>query len=114
VKDEIKDKWIAALESGQYKQATEALNINNEKFCCLGVLCELAHQEGVVSKNPPLHDCTAYRYGDRDESGYLPYEVIAWSGLDSHNPTVDGENLTRLNDKGVPFDQLAILIKEHL
>ena len=37
----LKDKWIAALRSGKYKQGKGALQ-RNESFCCLGVLCEVA------------------------------------------------------------------------
>lgn len=38
---ELKDKWIAALRSGQYKQGHTYLHKNDE-FCCLGVLLEVA------------------------------------------------------------------------
>lgn len=35
----IKRKWVAALESGQYKQAQSTLyNPETKGFCCLGVL----------------------------------------------------------------------------
>ncbi len=36
---EIKRKWVAALESGEYKQAQDTLYDPETKgFCCLGVL----------------------------------------------------------------------------
>ena len=41
---EWKEKWVAALRSGEYKQTRHVLrNITpeNEGFCCLGVLCDL-------------------------------------------------------------------------
>jgi hypothetical protein len=37
---ELKDKWIEALESGEYTQTIRKLKKEN-KHCCLGVLCEL-------------------------------------------------------------------------
>ena len=40
---EIKAKWVAALRSGEYKQAKGQLRIGNS-FCCLGVLCNLHAQ----------------------------------------------------------------------
>lgn len=40
----IKDKWLAALKSGDYIQGTGRFKIETEqgviKHCCLGVLCE--------------------------------------------------------------------------
>jgi hypothetical protein len=42
---ELKARWVAALRSGKYEQGEEFLR-NNGKYCCLGVLCELA---GIVN-----------------------------------------------------------------
>lgn len=39
--DELEQRWIAALESGDYKQATGALWGREGGFCCLGVLCDI-------------------------------------------------------------------------
>ncbi len=38
---ELKTKWLEALRSGRYQQGTRWLQ-QNEKFCCLGVLCEVS------------------------------------------------------------------------
>lgn len=48
MKKEIADKWIAALESGEYKQGQNVLRSDDGFYCCLGVLCELAVKEGVI------------------------------------------------------------------
>jgi hypothetical protein len=37
---EVKDKWITALESGDYKKGTGQLK-NGNKYCCMGVLAEI-------------------------------------------------------------------------
>lgn len=41
----IKEKWITALRSGNFKQGRGALRSQaedgSERFCCLGVLCEV-------------------------------------------------------------------------
>jgi hypothetical protein len=37
---EIKDKWIAALTNGEYKQGKGYLRLG-DTYCCLGVLCEI-------------------------------------------------------------------------
>jgi hypothetical protein len=41
VDPEIKAKWVEALRSGRYQQATGKL-MTEEGYCCLGVLCEVA------------------------------------------------------------------------
>jgi hypothetical protein len=41
---ELKRKWVEALRSGKYEQASGKLRVGN-KFCCLGVLCDLVDPE---------------------------------------------------------------------
>lgn len=43
---EIKQRWVAALRSGQYKQGRYMLRSKDDCFCCLGVLCDLMVQDG--------------------------------------------------------------------
>lgn len=38
---ELKARWIAALRSGEFKQATQYLKVDG-RYCCLGVLCHIA------------------------------------------------------------------------
>lgn len=38
----LKDKWVTALRSGQYVQGVGELKTKDGKYCCLGVLCEVA------------------------------------------------------------------------
>lgn len=40
-------EWEAALRSGEYAQGTGWLN-RDEKFCCVGVLCDLQVKAGTV------------------------------------------------------------------
>jgi len=37
---EVKDKWITALESGAYEKGTGKLRYD-DKYCCIGVLVEI-------------------------------------------------------------------------
>lgn len=46
---ELKAKWTAALRSGEYKQGKGQLRDGRGKFCCLGVLCNVASMQ--ISKN---------------------------------------------------------------
>jgi hypothetical protein len=42
---DIKDKWLAALRSGEYVQGSGLLRQtvgDTPKYCCLGVLCQVA------------------------------------------------------------------------
>ena len=41
---ELKAKWLGALRSGKYEQGHHRLHEGN-KFCCLGVLCDIAGYE---------------------------------------------------------------------
>lgn len=38
---EFKEKWVAALRSGEYKQGTGYLK-NGNCYCCLGVACVIS------------------------------------------------------------------------
>jgi hypothetical protein len=96
MKPEIKAKWVEALRSGEYKQGKGLLAEDN-KFCCLGVLCE-------VSGMPYDH----VRF-------FLPNEVKEWAGLDSRNPMLPtGDLLSDLNDNGKRFTTIANLIEKLL
>jgi hypothetical protein len=41
---EIKAKWLGALRSGKYRQTRNAVR-DEQGFCCLGVLCDVAGAE---------------------------------------------------------------------
>ena len=56
MKRDIRDQWIAALRSGEYKQGNGVLHQVSkdgaERFCCLGVLCRvLKETPSPVQKN---------------------------------------------------------------
>lgn len=83
--------WVAALRSKKFKQVKGNLKrinlITNEVIghCCLGVVCELAIEAGVV-----IHSVTA-PHGEGAESaavvfsgstGYLPSPALTWLGFE--------------------------------
>ena len=115
----VKGMWLDALRSGDYEQGTDALH-RSGRFCCLGVLCELAHREGVVERYGGTRSGEEYRYGRSGETGTLPPEVREWAGLDRRNPRVvppggwDTWTLAGLNDDGASFDEIADVIEEQL
>lgn len=108
MKLEIKEKWVEALRSGDYKQGKSQLAFN-DKYCCLGVLCELAFQEGIVEKTKT--DESNSTYYDNDWA-YLPKKVMAWSGIRNNSGApLSGTALSVLNDEeNYTFDQIADVI----
>ena len=37
----IKTQWLQALRSDEYEQGIELLRSTEQRFCCLGVLCDI-------------------------------------------------------------------------
>lgn len=119
MKTDIRDRWVEALRSGEYSQGYGELAIDG-RYCCLGVLCEIAVQDGIVTKeNIGSTDFVRYRStSNRLDSGrsILPEAVKEWAGLDSINPSATrngrGGTLSRFNDNGASFQEIAFLIEE--
>ena len=62
---ELRDRWAAALRSGDYEQGNGKLRDGN-KWCCLGVLGDLLVRDGLVDGD----DC--WEAGELQERGELP------------------------------------------
>lgn len=115
----IKAQWVEALRSGRYQQGDGALRARNNKFCCLGVLCDL-HASAVGREWDWDDDGDAYSYGGYSE--LLPTSVMEWAELEDDAPTVQydiggtkcTDNLASLNDEGRTFDWIADKIEEQL
>ncbi len=117
----IKTRWVERLRSGEYKQGQGYLHVG-DKFCCLGVLCDMAVEEGIVTQGASASEKT-FSYGRHGEVATLPLEVTEWASL-AVNPIIpeidfkDGEEkvytLAAANDKGMSFNDIADLIEEHL
>lgn len=86
MKKSLKDRWIKALLSGEYKQGKGRLK-KGEGYCCLGVLCEVGNIPYTGSSGFP---------------GNSGLRIIVELGLAS------------MNDEGVPFDVIAGFIKENV
>lgn len=92
---EVKKLWIKTLQSGMYKKGRgtmvkECPKGQPDEFCCLGVLQNIAIEQGVYDgiydeNYPPLW------------SGFIMDQVVFdWAGADL---TLHQHNLARLNDK---------------
>ena len=105
---QVKQKWLSALRSGDYKQTQDHLRIN-DRFCCLGVLCDLYGKEHNVEWNL-VKDGT---YSFQDNGAILPFPVVEWAGVGSRVPEICDTSLVELNDDGSTFNEIADLIEEH-
>lgn len=88
--------WVDALRSGEYRQATGALQAipkgwaigEDEKgYCCLGVACEVALRTDPDSLHPDLWPAESQSLVDYwGNLAHLPPEVVDWYGLPSPDP----------------------------
>lgn len=113
MKNRIKKLWVEALRSGDYEQGEQTLR-KGDKFCCLGVLCDLYQKEmDDDSINWIPHDNVGgYRFLGR--GGALPREVWEWANLpwDDPRPEREDKTLSELNDAGKTFKQIADMIEK--
>lgn len=117
---EIKDKWVKALKSGEYKQGLGVLKFE-DRFCCLGVLCDLyikEHKEAKFNKRGVfINNKVALT------NTHLPSSVMKWADIEDENVTLNNEyrikdvksdTLIQINDRGASFEEIANIIKIEL
>lgn len=108
----VMEKWIERLRSGKYKQGKTVLRFEDDTYCCLGVLCDLAVEAKVIP-SPVLSDV---KYGGKKPylyegiRGVLSSTVAKWAGISS-NPIMRTVLLSSANDKGTTFEEIADLIQ---
>lgn len=77
-------RWVNALRSGQFKQGRSRLTTptvdGRERYCCLGVLCEIAVQDGVVERTDVHGEVYYGNLGDRSSTA-LPSAVLRWAEM---------------------------------
>lgn len=131
----IKPKWVAALKSGEYEQG-EGLLCSRSPFdgvtwCCLGVLCDILHKEGLIPEptfgRHTLAEEAAQYFGT---ASVLPLQVgellgipeYVMVGLSDGCGTLTGldiqtsgrETLIDMNDSGASFEEIAEAIESEL
>lgn len=122
----IKDAWLVALRSGDYKQGQCQLRTVDNEFCCLGVLCD------VLSKDDPsiqwIKPFDHFRISDgiQNTNEALTAGIASKAGLTHIDPRVNviptdkrcaevqHIKLSYLNDSGRTFAQIADLIEAQL
>lgn len=120
MKKNIAQRWIKALKSGKYKQGRDRLKKiqkDNERHCCLGVLCELYNKDQKSKNKKPIRQRVVLdlsnrfsyvQFGSCSES--TPPTVKKWSGLTSD----DDVYFADLNDRGCSFKKIASIIEDQL
>lgn len=133
MKPEIAQKWVEALRSGNYTQTTKTLR-DDKGYCCLGVLCDLASQEGIgtwqAPDSPPTSASRIYRYVAgyakyESNSSLIPPRVAKWAEMSEKNTGKNGSkgsflsdgnwtSLANLNDRGSSFEDIAKVIEKEV
>jgi hypothetical protein len=107
MKPDLKEKWLAALRSGDYRQAKTALRTDENEFCCLGVLCDVFDQKQWSRDEESFGDWSfrtpeAYDYPD------------AWTHRATGLISEQGRYLAEMNDAGKSFADIADWIETYV
>lgn len=122
---DIQERWLQALESGNYRQGTGYLkkwdrcNGSGEKessYCCLGVACEI-FQEETNTKQEASDSGIEFLFNDM--RSMMPASVMEYLGLrtafgnleEKRNCVNYNDSLAEMNDKGVQFKEIAAYIR---
>ena len=110
--NDLQERWIEALRSGEYKQGHNALRHQREdemvEHCCLGVLCDLVRPD----------DWTQRDTFDTPNWGKVRWNLlphIPEAGISGH-PDGDGlyaQKLSQMNDDHYTFGKIADFLEEH-
>ena len=114
---EFKAKWVAALRSGKYQQGINVLR-KGDKFCCLGVACDLIDPDAWESTNITVM-VPGMKWPGAWESTST-YNIFGWQGLTAKTVDLpfigisDAETLSNINDSGYTFEEIADYIEGHV
>jgi len=119
MKSEVKQRWIDALENGDYPQTRGCLLeqdcYGDCSYCALGVLVDLYVRDTNAEWQLDTDDGFGYM------NGYymtLPPEVAEWAGIsedDRHLIEIADDGVVGMNDSyGKSFGEIAGFIKEKL
>ena len=121
---EYKKRWIDALLSGDYKQGRFSLrrttNLRDKetethRYCCLGVLCELLVEDGIIDRASHASHMGDYEYWDKNipvsYRNTIPYNAMKLLGISG----IHTQKLIDMNDiNHAPFSEIADYIKHNL
>lgn len=103
-------QWLEALESGKFEQGQNCLRSGDNKFCCLGVACELSGIEPILNSN-----YLSPRYEYLGERHYLPQVIVDKLKFRDNQGIAFGKQpgkaIAYLNDMGRTFKDIAEIIR---
>lgn len=104
---ELKQKWLEALRSGALRQGRLQLRTQDDRFCCLGVLCHIVDPNGWSSRGQ--HD--GFRHSV-DFSGHCESDdLVPAVGISQ----LQCSTLVRMNDgDGCDFAEIADWIEANI
>lgn len=109
-KKHLRLKWLEALESGKYKQAEGRLRRPREDgksygYCCLGVLCNIAVQDGVGTWEKAGSESPTYFTLDGEDDGVgLVYSMQQVVGIEN---ALQSRLISMNDDEGKSFKEIA-------
>ena len=106
----VKEKWVKALRSGEFKQGTGNL-FYDKAYCCLGVVCKLS---GISDDS--LHYKGMPASLDIKLRNKLP-NFFRQNPEDEHGNRIDNNIINKLagfNDEGKSFNWIAGYIERYL
>ena len=121
LKPEIKTRFVEALRSNKYPQGMGRLR-GQDSFCCLGVLADLAVQDGLArwEESDLVVDGSCF-------GTLFPGQLLSWAcESNPANPNEDTDfplskngpnkdSLARANDEdGMSFEEIACLVEKYL
>lgn len=112
MKRELRQKWIDALRSGEYEQGHRALKDSDGRYCCLGVLCDVAG--AVWTETAPIGSMARFACsvnGTLSSISTLGPNLYKELGLDcSREITLWGMN----DNTGASFKEIADWIEQNV
>lgn len=115
--EEIKNRWIENLESGEYPKGVGTLRYKGT-YCCLGVLADMyirEHDDLMWSDDSLIYTGGGFSLDDEYVDTLLPAKVREWAGIDEEDYHIHGFGggaLARLNDHSDTFEPVIERIKE--
>jgi len=98
---ELVRQWVEALRSGKYKQGRLSLRDINDKFCCLGVLCDIA--KGNLNLDWRLGTSEDICYEIEDTTTVVPESILEFLGVNIHKAFINAGDLRY--DLGIPSNE---------
>jgi hypothetical protein len=93
---EVRDRWVAALRSGEYEQGTGEFE-HKGRYCCLGVLCDVM---GQPVRTPDEHGIT-------DDNEYFVLTMLDSAMVRRLAALNDGDTHPEGTGAPAPFTEIA-------